>query len=68
MKNIDSISSGTLCAILSAQIHNLNSIELAIRQAIENNNTTDEIEVIKSRACVDSTLQFKVSNGKVTKI
>lgn len=56
MLELLSISAKELCRILSSDKSKLNHFEIAIREALENENTVDELRVMKEEACVSNTL------------
>lgn len=62
MLELFTISSSALCHILSAPLHELNSMQVAIRRALEEGNTPQELEAIRQAACIrDSLTQFSVT-------
>lgn len=56
MLELMSISARELCRILSADKSQLNRFELSIREALENENTVDELRAMKDHACMPDTL------------
>ena len=57
------ISAKTLCFILSAQPHELNTIQLAIRRALEEGNSPEELEAMRRSACLTDALESYTVNA-----
>lgn len=70
MLELFTISAKTLCVILSAQPHELNTIQLAIRRALEEGNSPQELEAMRQSACLTKILEsYSVSaSGKAKRI
>lgn len=56
MLELFTISSKALCLILSADPSTLNAIQIAIRKALEDGNTPEELEAIRQEACLKDAL------------
>lgn len=52
MLELFTISSKTLCFILSADPTSLNAIQGAIRRALEDGNSPGELEAMRQKACL----------------
>ena len=66
MLELFKISAKALCFILSAQPHELNAMQNAIRTALEEGNSPVELEAIRRRACLTEAMEEYVisSSGR----
>lgn len=65
------ISAAELCRVLGADKGSLTQMELAVREAIEAAHTPDEVDAIRTQACLSAATptNFGVTKkGKVSKI
>lgn len=56
MKELLNISAEALCRILSTDPEKLSSFERALREALEKENSPEELKSIKEKACVEGSL------------
>lgn len=70
MLELFTISAKALCFILSAQPHDLNAIQTAIRRALEEGNSPEELEAMRLKACLTDALgAYSVSSaGRVRRM
>jgi len=69
MDEFFNMASKDLCFILSADLSKLNSMQLAIRRAIEKANPPDVLEAMRQRACLRAETDdiYSVSSEGVVK-
>ena len=70
MLELFTMSAKSICFVLSAPLHELSTMQAAIRQALEERNTAEELEAIRKAACLeDSFSKFGVSStGRASRL